>query len=74
MTKSNAKIESGPSRWLVSNESVHKNGKKFFNSYKLSNGLFLETHYSSATIEKLAKSMMKHYGYPENSISVRWKE
>ena len=74
MTKSKAKIESGPDRWLVNTEPVHKNGKKFFNSHKLSNGLFLETHYSSVTIEKLAKSMMKYYGYPENSISVRWKK
>ena len=74
MTKSNAKIESGPDRWLVNTEPVHKNGKKFFNNYELSNGLFLETNNSSAIVEDLAKSMMKYYGYPENSISVRWKK
>ncbi len=74
MTKSNARIEAGPKRWLVNTEPVHKSGKKFFSSHKLSNGLFLEMNFDVAKIEKLAKSMMKHCGYSEDSISVRWKE
>ncbi|MEM3908246.1 MAG: hypothetical protein QXZ17_15525 [Nitrososphaerota archaeon] len=74
LTKSSAPIESGKDRWLVNSEPFHKNGKKFFNSFKLSNGLFLEMNYGSVRIEQLARSMMKHYGYPENSISIEWRK
>jgi len=68
------KFESGPQRWLISSEPIHRNGKSFFVPYGLSNGLFLELHYSSTTIEKLAKSLMKRFGYPEDSIYIRWKK
>ncbi|MEM3193347.1 MAG: hypothetical protein QW292_14920, partial [Candidatus Parvarchaeota archaeon] len=74
LTKSSAPIESGKDRWLVNAVPFHKNGKKFFSSFKLSNGLFLEMNYGSARIEQLARSMMKHFGYPDGSILVRWKE
>ena len=74
MTKSTVPVESGSKRYLVNTEPVHKSGKKFFSPYKLSNGLFLETHASSESTEKYAKLLMKYYGYPEDFISVRWKE
>ncbi len=75
MTKSNGKVDlGGQTRWLVNPIPVHKNGRKFFNPHKLSNGLFLEMHYASKRIEQLAKSLMKHFGYSDDSISVRWRE
>ncbi|MGC8497732.1 MAG: hypothetical protein ACP5NL_07040 [Thermoplasmata archaeon] len=73
MTKSTVPIESGSKRYLVNITPVHKSDSKFFNFYKLSNGLFLETHASSKSAEKYEKKMMKYYGYPEDSISVEWK-
>ncbi len=73
MTKSTVPIESGSKRYLVNITPVHKSDSEFFSFYKLSNGLFLETHASSKSAEKYAKKMMKHYGYPEDSISAEWK-
>jgi hypothetical protein len=73
ITKSTS-IPSGPDRWLINAQKIHKDGDQFANPHELSNGLYLETNYSSQRIEQLAKSLMKHFGYSEDSIEVRWKE
>ncbi|MCL4333378.1 MAG: hypothetical protein M1290_06405 [Candidatus Thermoplasmatota archaeon] len=67
-------IESGPDRWLISTKKIHRNGSPFKNPSRLSNGLFIETNYGSRRIEELARRLMKHFGYSENSISVNWME
>ena len=69
------RLPSGPDRWLINTDPVHQDkNNKFANPYKLSNGLYLETNYGSRRIEQLAKSLMKHFGYSDDSISVKWRE
>jgi hypothetical protein len=67
-------IESGPSRYIVSKEPVHKNGKKFFDDYKLSNGLHLEVHGSHQAVESNSKLLMEKFGYGSNAILIEWNE
>ncbi len=72
MTKRDQPIESGRDRWLVNKDPIHKNGNKFFNKYELSNGLFLEMNYGSRRIVRLAKRLLKNYGYSTDSLVVKW--
>lgn len=67
------KVATGSHRWLINTEPKHKNGLNFFNPYRLSNGLYLETNYSSERIEQTAKLLMGRFGYTENSIIVKWE-
>lgn len=43
---SDAKIETGHSRYLVSPQPVHKHSRPFFSPRRVSNGLYIETHCS----------------------------
>ena len=67
-------IESGPSRYIVNKEPIHKSGKKFFDDYALSNGLHLEVHGSHEAVESNAKFLMEKFGYGKNSITIEWNE
>ncbi|MDS0256683.1 hypothetical protein ApAK_03180 [Thermoplasmatales archaeon AK] len=67
-------IESGPSRYIVNREPIHKSGKKFFDDYTLSNGLHLEVHGSHQAVESNAKFLMEKFGYGKNSITIEWNE
>jgi hypothetical protein len=65
-------IESGPIRYIINDKPIHKNGASFFDSYTLSNGLFLEVHGSHMAIENNALVLMRHFGFNDNSIKVKW--
>ncbi len=67
-----APIESGPIRYIVNVKPRHKSGSNFFDSYKLSNGLFLEVHGSHEAVEINARTLMKHFGYEEKTLEVSW--
>lgn len=72
LTNSTPPIEVGPKRWLINSKPIHKDGKEFRGRQKLSNGLYLETNFSTRQVVQASKNLMKHFGYPENLISVSW--
>lgn len=57
-------------RYLVNKEPVHKNGKPFRAGKKLSNGLFIETHYSRADIIRLSRSLLDRYGFQGDILKI----
>lgn len=67
-------IESGPSRYIVNREPIHRSGKKYFDDHLLSNGLHLEVHGSHQAVEANAKILMEEFGYGKNAISIEWNE
>jgi hypothetical protein len=69
-----APVESGPSRYIVNNEPIHKSGKKFLDDYLLSNGLHLEVHGSHQAVEANSKLLMEKFGYGKNTIAIEWND
>lgn len=67
-------VESGPSRYIVNKEPIHRSGKKFFDDYLLSNGLHLEVHGSHQAVEANSKLLMEKFGYGKNTIALEWNE
>lgn len=57
---SSDRIESGPARYLVSPEPVHKHARPFFSQRQLSNGLFIETHFSLSGARRQAELLDRH--------------
>ena len=64
-------IEAGYKRYLVSREPKHRNGQAFTAGEKLSNGWWIETHYSTASCIKYAKNLLKECGFTEEDLDVR---
>ena len=69
--KLNVPIEAGYKRYLVSREPKHKSGQPFTAGEKLSNGWWIETHYSTASCIKYAKGLLKKCGFREEDLDVR---
>lgn len=67
-------VESGPLRYIVNKEPLHKSGKKYFDDYLLSNGLHLEVHGSHQAIEASSMLLMERFGYSKNTISIEWSD
>lgn len=67
-------IESGPSRYIVNKEPLHKSGKEYFDDQLLSNGLHLEVHGSHQAVETNSRILMEKFGYGKNSIKIEWNE
>lgn len=67
-------IESGPSRYIVNKEPLHKSGKRYFDDQLLSNGLHLEVHCSHQAVETNSRILMEKFGYGKNSIKIEWNE
>ena len=55
-------LASGRTRYLVHNETKHSNGSDFGSPQQLSNGLFLETHFSADGVAKTTRFLLEHFG------------
>jgi len=64
-------VASGHKRYLVNIAPEHRyNNNKFRAPKKLSNGLFIETHYSTSSCIANAKKLLKHCGFNEDLLEV----
>ncbi len=65
---SNTSVPAGPKRNLISRTQKHRNGEAFRVPKKLSNGLYIETHYSGKDCERYARKLLKGFGYKETDL------
>jgi hypothetical protein len=65
-------VSSGRKRFIVNVEPKHNNGKAFIGPHKLKNGVWIELHNSSQHTEKLARDLLTHFGFPKNTLKVKW--
>lgn len=61
----------GHKRNLVNRTPKHKYGDSFTAPKKLSNGLWIETHYSTASCINNARRLLERFGYQGNVLEVR---
>jgi hypothetical protein len=57
-------------RYLISKESKHPKGNDFIAPKKLSNGLWIEAHYSTAMCKDYAKKLLEKFGISSNSLII----
>ena len=60
----------GPKRYLVNKEPKHKYGDDFRAPKKLSNGLWIETHYSTASCINYAKRLLEKFGISSDLLTI----
>lgn len=58
-------------RYLINTQPKHKDGGNFKQSKSLSNGLHIETKYSTIHCEDYARRLLKKYRYPEDVLEVK---
>ena len=74
LKKSDSPISAGTKRYLVNVEAMHKDEGDTFRSPKtLSNGLFIETSYSTKGGINCARKLLMKYGYNRNILEVHFK-
>lgn len=61
----------GYRRNLINKEPKHKYGESFRAPKKLSNGLWIETHYSTASCINNARRLLEKFGYSGNTLEVQ---
>jgi hypothetical protein len=71
LKKENCPIVSGHKRNLVNINPIHRNGGNFRASKRLSNGLFIETHYSTGSCKTNARKLLGRCGYSENILELK---
>ena len=64
-------VTSGHKRYLVNVQPKHRYGDPFRAPKQLSNGLYIETHYSTSGCIANAKRLLKHFGFDEGLLQVR---
>lgn len=64
-------IPSGYRRYLISTQPKHRYGDDFRAPRKLSNGLYIETHYSTANCINKARLLLERYGYHGDILSMQ---
>jgi len=57
-------------RYLINKEPKHKYGDNFRTPKKLSNGLWIETHYSTASCINYAKRLLEKFGFSPNILII----
>jgi hypothetical protein len=57
-------------RYFINKESKHPKGNDFRAPQKLSNGLWIETHYSTAMCKDYAKKLLEKFGISSNSLII----
>jgi len=67
----NCPVGMGHKRNLVNREPKHKYGDSFTAPKKLSNGLWIETHYSTAHCINNARRLLERFGYQGNILEVQ---
>ncbi len=71
LRKTDVPIKIGSKRYLVSERPVHPyNNNPFRGPKKLSNGLFIESAHSRVATIKQAKSLLRHFGYSPEILSI----
>ena len=71
LKKENCPIVSGHKRNLVSIQPKHRYGDDFRAPKRLSNGLYIETHYSTASCITNARKLLEKFGYRGDMLEVR---
>jgi hypothetical protein len=67
---SDCPVPAGHKRYLIHKEPKHKYGDHFRAPKKLSNGLFVETHYSTAGCVNYARRLLEKFGYRADTLAV----
>lgn len=70
LRKDNCPVVSGHKRYLVNIVPKHRYGDDFRAPKKLSNGLFVETHYSTAHCIANARKLLEHCGFNVTLLEV----
>ncbi len=64
----------GGRRYLINTQPKHKDGDDFKQPKRLSNGLYIETKYSTIDCEEYAYRLLKKCGYREGMLEVTYIE
>jgi len=67
---SDCPVAVGYRRHLVNLEPTHRDGQSFRQPRKLSNGLFIETHYSTADCINQSKRLLQKFGFSPDTLSI----
>jgi hypothetical protein len=70
LRKDNCPVVAGHKRYLVNTEPKHRYGGEFRAPKKLSNGLFIETHYSTSQCIINARKLLAHCGLNGSLLEV----
>jgi len=70
LRRNDCPVETGHKRYLVSTQPVHRDGGRFRAARKLSNGLFIETHYSTESAIEIAKRLLERFGFSRDLLTV----
>ncbi len=57
-------------RYLINKEPKHKDGNNFRAHKKLSNGLYIETHYNTASCINYARRLLEKFGFSPDILSI----
>ena len=55
-------------RYLINTKPKHKDGSDFIQWKRLSNGLYIETKYSTIGCKEYARRLLEKYGDPEDTL------
>ena len=64
-------VTKGKKRCLINVQPKHQDGGDFRLRKRLSNGLYIEAHYSTKDCEDYARRLLKKYRYPEDVLEVK---
>ncbi len=71
LKRSDCPIQIGRKRYLINTEPKHKYGDKFRAPKQLSNGLYIEVHYSASMCESNAKRLLEWFGFRGDMLEVQ---
>ncbi len=71
LTKGEVPIKAGPKRFLVNTQKVHVYGNSFMTPKELSNGLWMEVHYSRADCIRHAQNLLTRYHYDPKKLMIQ---
>ena len=72
LTAAACPIESGPRRYLVNFQEIHKDNQRFKNSHQLTNGLFLETSLPATQTANSARFLLEHLGLSASDAWIKF--
>jgi hypothetical protein len=70
LTKDKVPVDAGPRRYLVNSKPEHKNSNRMRAPKKLSNGLYIETHYSTNRCIEYAQRLLENFGYNKQDLKI----
>ena len=72
LTAAACPIESGPRRYLVNIQKIHKDNQRFQNSHQLTNGLFLETSFPAPQTANGARVLLDHFRLNASEVWIKF--